>query len=76
MITFEIKVKLMINNWWINRTAAARDLWWGRLTELVREESMKEPPETNIQIIYHDSDTNTEYVSTFVAVTTPCTRAD
>lgn len=45
------------------RTAAARDLWWGRLTELVREESMKEPPDTNIQVVYHDSDTNTEYVS-------------
>lgn len=45
------------------RTAAARDLWWGRLTELVREESMKEPPDTNIQVVYHDNDTNTEYVS-------------
>ncbi|XP_058804971.1 uncharacterized protein LOC131672055 [Phymastichus coffea] len=42
-------------------TAAARDLWWGRLSELVREESLKEPPETNIQVVYHDSETNTEY---------------
>lgn len=24
---------------------------------------MKEPPDTNIQVVYHDSDTNTEYVS-------------
>ncbi|KAG7202028.1 hypothetical protein KM043_004712 [Ampulex compressa] len=47
-------------------TAAARDLWWGRLTELVREESMKEPPDTNIQIVYHDSDTNTEYCKTIM----------
>ncbi|XP_032669575.1 uncharacterized protein LOC116843329 isoform X1 [Odontomachus brunneus] len=42
-------------------TAAARDLWWGRLTELVREESMKEPPHTSIRVLYHDSDTNTEH---------------
>ncbi|XP_011506060.1 PREDICTED: rho GTPase-activating protein 20-like [Ceratosolen solmsi marchali] len=42
-------------------TAAARDLWWGRLSELVREESLKEPPETNIQVVYHDNETNTEY---------------
>ncbi|XP_015605537.1 rho GTPase-activating protein 20 isoform X4 [Cephus cinctus] len=47
-------------------TAAARDLWWGRLTELVREESMKEPPDTNIQVVYHDNDTNTEYCKTIV----------
>ncbi|XP_076161072.1 uncharacterized protein LOC143143570 isoform X3 [Ptiloglossa arizonensis] len=47
-------------------TAAARDLWWGRLTELVREESMKEPPDTNIQVVYHDSDTNTEYCKTIM----------
>ncbi|KOC70819.1 Rho GTPase-activating protein 20 [Habropoda laboriosa] len=47
-------------------TAAARDLWWGRLTELVREESMKEPPDTNIQVVYHDSDTNTEYSKTIM----------
>ncbi|CAL7947773.1 unnamed protein product [Xylocopa violacea] len=45
-------------------TAAARDLWWGRLTELVREESMKEPPDTNIQVVYHDSDT--EYCKTIM----------
>lgn len=45
------------------RTAAARDLWWGRLNELVREESLKEPQNTNIRVVYHDSDTNTEYVS-------------
>ncbi|XP_020707117.2 uncharacterized protein LOC105684468 isoform X3 [Athalia rosae] len=47
-------------------TAAARDLWWGRLTDLVREESMKEPPDTNIQVIYHDSDANTEYTKTIM----------
>ncbi|XP_026827938.1 uncharacterized protein LOC105278915 isoform X3 [Ooceraea biroi] len=47
-------------------TAAARDLWWGRLNELVREESMKEPPHTNIQIVYHDSDTNNEYCKTIM----------
>ncbi|XP_015431576.1 PREDICTED: uncharacterized protein LOC107187899 isoform X1 [Dufourea novaeangliae] len=47
-------------------TAAARDLWWGRLTELVREESMKEPPDTNIQVVYHDNDTNTEYCKTIM----------
>ncbi|XP_034945775.1 rho GTPase-activating protein 20-like isoform X2 [Chelonus insularis] len=47
-------------------TAAARDLWWGRLTELVREESLKEPPDTNIQVVYHDSDTNTEYCKTIM----------
>ncbi|XP_017885850.1 uncharacterized protein LOC108628438 isoform X2 [Ceratina calcarata] len=45
-------------------TAAARDLWWGRLTELVREESMKEPPDTNIQVVYHDNDT--EYCKTIM----------
>ncbi|RLU19003.1 hypothetical protein DMN91_009361, partial [Ooceraea biroi] len=47
-------------------TAAARDLWWGRLNELVREESMKKPPHTNIQIVYHDSDTNNEYCKTIM----------
>ncbi|XP_023287924.1 rho GTPase-activating protein 20 isoform X2 [Orussus abietinus] len=47
-------------------TAAARDLWWGRLTELVREESMKEPPDTNIQVVYHDNETNTEYCKTIM----------
>ncbi|XP_014298945.1 rho GTPase-activating protein 20 isoform X2 [Microplitis demolitor] len=47
-------------------TAAARDLWWGRLTELVREESLKEPPDTNIQVVYHDNDTNTEYCKTIM----------
>lgn len=47
------------------RTTAMRDLWWGKLVELVRQESLKEPPDTNIQIVYHDSDTNTEYVSSF-----------
>ncbi|KAK0083992.1 hypothetical protein PV325_007803 [Microctonus aethiopoides] len=47
-------------------TAAARDLWWGRITELVREESLKEPPDTNIQVVYHDSDTNTEYCKTIM----------
>ncbi|XP_031840965.1 uncharacterized protein LOC116430652 isoform X1 [Nomia melanderi] len=47
-------------------TAAARDLWWGRLTELVREESMKEPPDTNIQVVYHDSDTSTECCKTIM----------
>nr|XP_033326002.1 rho GTPase-activating protein 20-like isoform X2 [Megalopta genalis] len=47
-------------------TAAARDLWWGRLTELVREESMKEPPDTNIQVVYHDSDASTECCKTIM----------
>ncbi|XP_066594917.1 rho GTPase-activating protein 20-like isoform X2 [Prorops nasuta] len=47
-------------------TAAARDLWWSRLTELVREESMKEPPDTNIQVVYHDNETNTEYCKTIM----------
>ncbi|XP_020286979.1 rho GTPase-activating protein 20-like isoform X2 [Pseudomyrmex gracilis] len=47
-------------------TAAARDLWWGRLNDLVREESMKEPPHTNIQIVYHDSDTNSDYCKTIM----------
>lgn len=45
------------------RTAAARDLWWGRLSELIREESLKEPAETSIQIVYNDSESNVEYVS-------------
>lgn len=45
------------------RTSAARDLWWSRLTELVREESGKEPPDTNIQILYHENEANIEYVS-------------
>ncbi|XP_036142198.1 rho GTPase-activating protein 20 isoform X2 [Monomorium pharaonis] len=48
-------------------TAAARDLWWGRLNDLVREESMKEPPETNIQVVYHDNDTHTDYFKTIKA---------
>ncbi|XP_033227168.1 rho GTPase-activating protein 20-like isoform X2 [Belonocnema kinseyi] len=47
-------------------TAAARDLWWRRLTELVREESAKEPLDTNIQVIYHDHDTNAEYCKTIM----------
>ncbi|XP_044595516.1 rho GTPase-activating protein 20-like isoform X2 [Cotesia glomerata] len=47
-------------------TAAARDLWWGRLTELVREENLNEPPNTNIQVVYHDNDTNTEYCKTIM----------
>ncbi|XP_072755151.1 uncharacterized protein [Anoplolepis gracilipes] len=47
-------------------TAAARDLWWGRLNDLVREESMKEPPHTNIQIVYHDNDTNSDYCKTIM----------
>ncbi|XP_025269720.1 uncharacterized protein LOC105254643 isoform X1 [Camponotus floridanus] len=47
-------------------TAAARDLWWGRLNDLVREESMKEPPHTNIQIVYHDNDTNSDYYKTIM----------
>lgn len=34
---------------------------------------MKEPPDTNIQVVYHDSDTNTEYVST--AYCSPSLRA-
>ncbi|XP_031778904.1 rho GTPase-activating protein 20 isoform X2 [Nasonia vitripennis] len=42
-------------------TAAARDLWWGRLSELVRQESLKEPAETSIQIVYNDSESNVEY---------------
>ncbi|XP_012227825.1 rho GTPase-activating protein 20-like isoform X4 [Linepithema humile] len=47
-------------------TAAARDLWWGRLNDLVREESMKEPPHTHIQVVYHDSDTNSDYCKTIL----------
>ena len=34
---------------------------------------MKEPPDTNIQVVYHDSDTNTEYVS--AAYSSPSLRA-
>ncbi|XP_018397234.1 PREDICTED: rho GTPase-activating protein 20-like [Cyphomyrmex costatus] len=45
-------------------TAVTRDLWWGRLSDLVQKESMKEPPETNIQIVYHDNDTHTDYFKT------------
>ncbi|XP_051159369.1 rho GTPase-activating protein 20-like isoform X2 [Leptopilina boulardi] len=47
-------------------TSAARDLWWGRLTELVREESGKEPPDTNIQILYHENEANIEYSKTIM----------
>ncbi|XP_018054483.1 PREDICTED: rho GTPase-activating protein 20-like isoform X1 [Atta colombica] len=48
-------------------TAATRDLWWGRLSDLVQKESMKEPPETNIQVVYHDNDTHTDYFKTIKA---------
>ncbi|XP_063973331.1 rho GTPase-activating protein 20-like [Diachasmimorpha longicaudata] len=47
-------------------TAAARDLWWTKLTEIIRGESIKEPADTNIQVVYHDSDTNTEYCKTIM----------
>lgn len=47
-------------------TSAARDLWWSRLTELVREESGKEPPDTNIQILYHENEANIEYSKTIM----------
>ncbi|XP_011306051.1 rho GTPase-activating protein 20-like [Fopius arisanus] len=47
-------------------TAAARDLWWTKLAEIVRGESIKEPSDTNIQVVYHDSETNTEYCKTIM----------
>ena len=54
---------ILVFSFFFSRTAAARDLWWSRLSELVREENLKEPPDTNIQVVYHDTETTIEYVS-------------
>ncbi|KAK7871085.1 hypothetical protein R5R35_010449 [Gryllus longicercus] len=48
----------------LRTTQAARDLWWGKLNEVVAAERAKEPASTNIQVLYYDLATNIEYVKT------------
>ncbi|XP_069705214.1 uncharacterized protein [Periplaneta americana] len=46
-------------------TQAARDLWWGKLNEVLDAEKDKEPRSTNIQVLYYDCATSIEYCKTF-----------
>ncbi|KAJ9577110.1 hypothetical protein L9F63_006318, partial [Diploptera punctata] len=46
-------------------TQAARDLWWGKMNEVVDIERRREPRSTNIQVVYYDCATSIEYKELF-----------
>ncbi|XP_046405715.1 rho GTPase-activating protein 20-like isoform X2 [Ischnura elegans] len=46
-------------------TKAARDQWLSVLSEVIAVERDKEPPSTNIQVVYYNLSTHVEYCKTF-----------